>query len=85
MSQAAFRICLGCYTRTNKLVAFNKDGTGYCKKCARRSYVVNRPKGMNWREAFHNLVKFGTFVKPEKKKIESAPPAPMFLPDGAKQ
>lgn len=53
------RVCSVCYKSKNKMV--RERGVFLCLKCHAKSCVVYRPKGMNWRKAFDNLIKYGTF------------------------
>ena len=70
-------ICAGCHLPRNKFYAAKGNGEVYCVKCCRRGAVDSRPKGMNWRLAFHNLMKHGTYHPEEIKKNVVAPP-PLF-------
>lgn len=80
MSHASL-ICSGCYRRTKEFVTVKKDRTGLCVKCSRKTYVVDRPKGMNWRTAFWNIVKHGTYT-PKENNDAIRIPAPAGTTQG---
>ena len=61
-------ICGTCHLKRNKMGRNRITRQYECIKCARKSCVTYRPKGMNWREAFSNIVKYGTFTPPKEKQ-----------------
>ena len=67
-------ICSDCNRRTKKMAARKRDGTFICRKCYRRECVFNRPMGMSIRDAFYNLVKYGTFNPPKKNEVRVSNP-----------
>lgn len=72
---SAHLICSGCYRRTKEFAMVKRDKSGLCLKCSRKTFVVDRPKGMNWRTAFWNIVKHGTYT-PKENNIPNPIPAP---------
>lgn len=74
MSNKLAFICSVCnFPRHNMVLKQKSTGLRVCLKCYRKRAVTLRPSKMGWREAFGNLLKYGTMrpkenIEPERNK-----------------